>query len=71
MASDSTKVICKPGDRVQKPGIYKVIHDDHRRPHEASFRFNDVFPSCKVCGSRVRFELRTYAQEAGTAAAER
>ena len=57
MASDSGKTIYKPGDNVEMPGIYRVVHREHRRPHETSFRDDEVFPICKKCGDKVRFEL--------------
>jgi hypothetical protein len=62
MVSDSSKTICKPGERVQKPGIYQVIHDGHRQAHEASFRLNETFPRCNSCKGRVRFQLVKEAQ---------
>jgi hypothetical protein len=62
MASDFSKTMCKPGERVPKPGIYRVIHDGHREAHEASFRVNEVFPNCKGCADRVRFQLIKHAQ---------
>jgi hypothetical protein len=57
MASDSGKTQHKPGETVQKSGIYRVLHQHHRQPHEASCRAGEMFPPCRTCGSRVRFEL--------------
>jgi len=57
MASDSGKKRHKPGETVQKPGIYRVLHQRHRRPHEVSLRADETFPPCTKCGIRVRFEL--------------
>jgi hypothetical protein len=63
MASDSAKTQYKPGDKVPRPGIYKVVHDEHRRAHETSFRLNETFPTCRICGDGVRFELVMYAED--------
>jgi hypothetical protein len=57
MVSDSGKTQHKPGEMVQKPGIYSVTHQRHRRPHEVSFRADETFPTCTKCGKRVRFQL--------------
>ena len=66
MASDSAKTLYQPGDQVPKAGIYKVIHEEHRQPHETSFRLNEKFPTCRICGDGVRFEMVMYAEEAGS-----
>jgi hypothetical protein len=57
MVSDSGKTQHKAGERVPKPGIYRVTHYRHRRPHEVSFRADETFPTCTKCGKQVRFEL--------------
>lgn len=62
MASDSSKTLCRPGDLVPKAGIYRVLHLDHRGPHEVSLKLNDTFPPCQHCGAQVRFELILPAQ---------
>jgi hypothetical protein len=66
MASDSAKILYKPGDQVPRPGIYKVVHAKHRRPHETSFRLNETFPTCRICGDGVRFEVVMYAEDVNT-----
>ncbi len=63
MASDTPRKIFKPGEVVQKPGIYKVVHKVHREAHETSLRLNETFPACERCGSDVRFELVHPARE--------
>jgi hypothetical protein len=63
MASDSGRTQHKPGETVEKPGIYMVIHKGHREPHETSFRLNEIFPTCKSCRDAVRFELIMIADE--------
>jgi hypothetical protein len=57
MAFDSSKTLSKPGELVPKAGIYKVLHQGHRAPHEVSLKVNDTFPACNHCGAKVRFEL--------------
>jgi CheY-like chemotaxis protein len=47
----------KPGDLVTVSGIYRIVHDRHRRPHEGVLVVGQRFPSCRQCGDRVRFEL--------------
>ena len=51
------------GERVSQSGIYKVIHQDHRQPHEATLRKGEVFPACRICRTGVTFEfLRTLGE---------
>ena len=38
-------------------GIYRVIHQRHRLPHEVTLIAGDVFPPCAQCGDHVRFAL--------------
>jgi hypothetical protein len=46
----------KPGDKVPKSGIYRVIHDEnHHEPHEITVVFGDHFPPCNHCGKHPRF----------------
>ena len=48
----------KPGDRVPRSGIYRVIHDPvHCQEHEVTCVRRKKFPTCNDCGGRVRFEL--------------
>jgi hypothetical protein len=46
----------KPGDRVPQIGTYWVHHYQHRLSHLAKTRLF-VFPECRRCGDKVRFEL--------------
>ncbi len=46
----------KPGEQVPQTTTYWVHHYAHRMPHQAILRAGEVFPSCRVCGDRVRFE---------------
>ena len=63
MASDSSKILYKPGQIVPKAGIYKVSHAQHRLPHKASFKANEKFPVCHKCDTQVRFELLVPVEE--------
>ncbi len=45
------------GESVPDPGIYRVVHYQHRMPHLVTFSpETTVFPDCNYCGSRVCFE---------------
>jgi hypothetical protein len=62
MASKPQKMVYKPGEKVPVAGIYKVHHQAHRGPHEASFRSAEKFPACAKCGDEVRYELIAAAE---------
>lgn len=68
MVFDSYKRLHQPGEQVRTPGIYKVLHHEHRQAHNVVLRTSDRFPLCQKCGSHVRFELIHAAEEpaAGT-----
>lgn len=53
----SGKTLYQPGEKVPKAGIYRVLHKDHRSPHETGLRSEQTFPACNKCGKNVRFEL--------------
>jgi hypothetical protein len=42
---------------VPTTGIYKVVHAEHRLPHEVILIGGDSFPRCSKCDVLVRFEL--------------
>lgn len=44
-------------------GIYRVIHAEHRLPHEVILFKEEKFPRCSKCQDRVRFELVYPAEE--------
>lgn len=46
-----------PGQRVPSSGVYRVHHDSHRLMHEASLRAGEIFPCCRQCHTKIRFEL--------------
>lgn len=62
MASGSGSNLFKAGQVVPKAGIYKVLHRDHRDPHEVSLNVNETFPACRQCGDNVRFKLIVAAE---------
>ncbi len=47
----------KPGGSVPRSGIYRVYHNSHRLMHEVTLLNGELFPSCKQCSDKVRFEL--------------
>jgi hypothetical protein len=48
----------KPGDKVPKSGIYRVVHDGaHAGEHEVTCIYRKHFPPCNDCDDDVRFEL--------------
>ena len=47
----------KPGEVIPESGIYRVQHDAHRLMHTATLLRATLFPLCRRCGQRVRFEL--------------
>jgi len=42
---------------IPESGIYRVIHAQHRLPHEVTLLGGQVFPPCGKCHEEVRFEL--------------
>jgi hypothetical protein len=53
----------KPGDKVERSGIYRVVHDDdHTQEHEVTCVFGKKFPPCNHCGNHPRFVLVRGAQ---------
>ena len=59
--------IFKPGDKVPKSGIYKVIHDKgHTQEHEVTAFIGEHFPPCNGCGEHPRFALVRAAHHLST-----
>lgn len=53
----------KPGDRVERSGIYRVTHDrNHAEEHEVTCVFGKRFPPCNECGEHPRFLVVHLAQ---------
>jgi hypothetical protein len=53
----------KPLHAVPISGVYRVEHNGHRDPHEATLLEGETFPSCAVCGEHVRFVLKHRAND--------
>ena len=50
-------LLYKSPDTIPVSGIYRVIHAQHRLPHEVTLISGQVFPPCAKCHAEVRFEL--------------
>ncbi len=46
-----------PGFSVPESGLYWAIHTEHRSDHLVLALEKESFPSCRTCGSCVRFTL--------------
>jgi hypothetical protein len=38
-------------------GVYMVVHELHRQPHEALIVRGEVLPACRICKLDVRFRV--------------
>jgi hypothetical protein len=47
----------KTGEQIPYSGIYKVIHRQHRLPHQVTLLRGETFPRCAKCGDLVAFIL--------------
>jgi len=47
----------KSADTIPESGIYRVVHAQHRLPHEVTLIGGQTFPPCAQCHEDVRFEL--------------
>ena len=47
----------RSSERIPGSGIYRVIHAQHRLPHEVTLVEGQTFPPCAKCRDEVRFEL--------------
>jgi hypothetical protein len=47
----------KSSEIIPASGIYRVIHAQHRLPHEVTLIDGQTFPPCAKCRDEVRFEL--------------
>ena len=45
------------GWRIPRSGIYRVLHSEHRLPHDVTLLDGEYFPRCAQCGNDVQFEL--------------
>jgi hypothetical protein len=53
----------KVGDEVPESGIYRVIHRQHRVPHEVTLLQGEKFPPCDLCDDAVVFKLLRLAPQ--------
>ena len=51
------------GDKILESGIYRVIHRNHRLPHEVTLLRDQLFPKCVKCEDSVYFELMRSAPD--------
>jgi hypothetical protein len=47
----------RTGDIISQSGIYRVIHRQHRLPHEVTLLRDGKFPRCAKCQDAVQFQL--------------
>lgn len=47
----------KSSETIPVSGVYRVIHAQHRLPHEVTLIAGQTFPPCIKCHEEVRFEL--------------
>lgn len=47
----------RPGNSATITGVYRATHFRHRMPHEITVLEGEVFPRCKKCGDKVKFQL--------------
>ena len=45
------------GEKILESGIYRVVHRNHRLPHEVTLLRDQLFPKCTKCEDSVYFEL--------------
>jgi hypothetical protein len=45
------------GEKILESGIYRVVHNNHRLPHEVTLLRDQLFPRCTKCEDSVFFEL--------------
>lgn len=53
----------RTGETIPQSGIYLVIHDKHRLPHEVTLLKDEEFPRCAKCQNAVTFQLLQAAEE--------
>jgi len=53
----SKRPIYGTGEEILHDGIYRVIHRQHRLPHEVTLLRGQRFPKCAQCQDAVKFQL--------------
>ena len=51
------------GETVPASGIYRVLHSQHRLPHEVTLIGGHPFPRCQRCDDKVEFEMLHSAED--------
>ena len=46
----------RTGEKVPESGIFRVVHAEHRLPHEVTLIRGTEFPRCSKCKEQVTFE---------------
>lgn len=49
--------IHRTGENIPQSGIYRVVHQKHRLPHEVTLLKDQQFPRCAQCQGAVIFKL--------------
>jgi len=57
LSSPKMTILFKSGDAIPESGLYKVLHAQHRLPHQVTLVEGQTFPPCAQCHDEVRFEL--------------
>ena len=47
----------RSSEKIPVSGIYRVVHAQHRLPHEVTLLEGQTFPPCVKCHDEVTFEL--------------
>jgi hypothetical protein len=47
----------RTGEVIPASGIYRVVHSEHRLPHEVTLLRDEYFPKCAKCHDSVTFQL--------------
>ena len=55
----------RTGQAVPESGIYRVVHGEHRLPHEVTLLKDQTFPRCAKCADLVEFEPLALAPTLG------
>lgn len=56
-SSTRKKHALRTGEPITASGIYRVVHREHRLPHEVTLLRGEEFPKCSRCLDAVIFEL--------------
>jgi len=58
-ARKTVRYALRAGDSVPESGVYEVIHKEcSSEVREAVFLAGEGLPGCRICGAKVRFQLK-------------